>query len=90
MKKLTIFIMAFALACSIAACGCQNSSGMDNTTGTTSAPTTTPTTAPMIDPTILDPTFETNIPDGTVNENSTMPSDTTDATENTTARRLPR
>jgi len=91
MKKLTILILTFALACSIVACGCQSSGGMDNTTGTTApttAPTTTPATRPMIDPTILDPTFETNIPDGTVNDNSTVPSDTTDGTENNGARKF--
>lgn len=85
MKRIVIIALVLVLACSIAACGCQNSSDMNNTTATTKA-TTNPTTEPMIDPTILDPTFETNIPDSTVNENSTGHTGTTDSTENTNAR----
>ena len=83
MKKVTIFALILVLACSMAACGCQKNNNMgDNTTNTTKA-TTAPTTQPMIDPTILDPTFETNIPDSTVNGNSTDKNNMTDPTHGT-------
>ncbi|MBO5868618.1 MAG: hypothetical protein J6Q54_06915 [Oscillospiraceae bacterium] len=68
MKKTIILAIIIALACTVTACGCQMSSNMDNTTGTSNS-----TTKPMVDPTILEPTFETNIPDENVNENSTDP-----------------
>lgn len=90
MKRLTAFILSLALACSVAACGCQSNNLADNTTATTGTTPTIPTTQPILDPTILDPTFETNIPDSTVNDNSTMPTDTTGNTENTMPRHLPK
>ena len=85
MKKFVFFALALILCCGLAACGCQMSTGNDmgNTTTTNS---TTATKAPMIDPTILDPTLDTNIPDPTVNGNSTIDTGAPDATENTGAR----
>lgn len=88
MKKIIAFIASIALAGSITACGCQNSTMMDNTT-TPGTSETTPTSKPLIDPTIIDPTFETNIPDGTVDNNSTDPFDETTPT-GTTDNTLPR
>ena len=84
MKKLCALILAMLLVFSMSACGCQNSKDMDNNmtqspTSTTerTEPSTADTMPSIVDPTILDPTFETNIPDGTVNENSTTDTDGT-------------
>ena len=61
MKKAIIFTLVLLLSFSLAACGRR-----DRTPDTEPRVTTSPL------PTILDPTFETNIPDPSVN--STMPS----------------
>ena len=66
MKRIFILAMAILVTFSLAACGRR-----DKTPATTE-PTRATATIPGMDPTILDPTFETNIPDPSVN--STMPS----------------
>lgn len=83
MKKWCALTIALLLVFSTSACGCQNSGDMSGDTTLTPTSTTkgtesTPaTTDPIVDPTILDPTFETNIPDSTVNDNSTNGTDST-------------
>lgn len=89
MRKIFTFALGFVIAVSLAACGCSRSD-------TPSTPTTTPTTAPstspsttIIDPTIMDPTFETNIPDPNVD--TSMPESTTnmsDPSNNTTGNAM--
>lgn len=84
MKKIAIAILVFALAATMAACGCQNRSNTDNSSTQTSQATTTPTTATIIDPTIMDPTIETNIPDPDINTEATdFTGDTGNSTDNT-------
>lgn len=88
MKKIGIITMVVMLALAAAGCGCTNSSMPETTPSTTPATTAPATTAPATTaPTDMPdiPEFETNIPDPTVNDNSTenttgMP-DTTDATQ---------
>ena len=80
MKQWLALTLAILVMASLAACGCQNSNMGSNTTNTTAATTETTqpapkATEPILDPTILDPTFETNIPDEQVNENSTNSAD---------------
>ena len=88
MKKISIIVLAVVLALSAAGCGCSNSSMPETIPSTTPATTTPATTAPATTaPTIMPeiPEIETNIPDPTVNENSTEdftdmldPTDSTD------------
>ncbi|MBR4864315.1 MAG: hypothetical protein IKU07_07055 [Oscillospiraceae bacterium] len=66
MKKILIFTVAIILCFSLAACGRRDKAPV------TTEPRATTSPLPGMDPTILDPTFETNIPDPGVN--STMPS----------------
>ena len=80
MKKFGIFALAVILALSAAGCGKR-----DNKNPTTTPSTAPATTAPTVMPEI--PEIETNIPDPTVNDNSTGDSTdmtgTTDATDST-------
>lgn len=76
MKHLIAASFAIFLMASLTACGCQNSEMGSNTTNTSTSATEaslppSKATEPILDPTILDPTLETNIPDEHVNEKST-------------------
>ncbi len=90
MKKAVILLVALLLTGSLAACGRRDKTP---TTAATTAPTRSTSPIPGLDPTIMDPTFETNIPDPNVN--STMPSiipdvsipDFTDGTDHTNTYR---
>lgn len=84
MKKIGTIALAVILALSAAGCGCSNSSIPETTPSTTPVTTTPATTAPATTaPTIMPdiPEIETNIPDPTVNDNST--DDSTGMTDNT-------
>ena len=87
MKKIGIIALSVILALSAAGCGGRNNKNPATTPSTvpaTTAPATTApaTTAPTVMPDI--PEIETNIPDPTVNDNSTGDStDMTDATDAT-------
>ena len=63
MKKYTIVLMILAMAISLFACGKKD---MISTTPTTTPTVTTTPTSPS-----TDPTMDTNIPDPTVDSNST-------------------
>lgn len=76
MKKFGMIAMALILTLSLCACGRRNNS--EPTTPTvpkqpTTAPTAAPTTAPTTEPTVMPdlPDMDTNIPDPTVDSNST-------------------
>jgi len=88
MKKITVFALILALIFSLSACG-RRREEKETTPAQTTAPTTAPTTEPITVPTLPDMTMPSeNIPDPTVDSNSTTPTDgensndTTDATEN--------
>ena len=88
MKRIGIIALAVILALSAAGCGCSNSSIRETTPSTAPATTTPATTAPATTaPTIMPdiPEIETNIPDPTVNENSTDDSTDMTGTTDTTA-----
>lgn len=74
MKQLSAIILALVLAVGLCACGCTRRddpmpSEKPVTTPTTTPPTTPTTTPPTTMPDIPEP--ETNIPDPTVDSNST-------------------
>ena len=79
MKKIAMLAMALALMLSMSACGCSN-----RTNTPTVQPTEAPTrpTVPPPEPTIVEPTFETNIPDPDVDNDHMIDEDaTSDMTE---------
>lgn len=88
MKKYGVIALVLVLTMSLCACGRKDDTATTVPTETTSRPTTQPTAAPTTETTIpmLDPTVDTNIPDPTVDHNSTegMDGGMTDNTENTT------
>jgi len=80
MKKIFIIALGFALAASLAACGCSRTDAPTTpSTNATTTPSTSPTTT-ILDPTIMDPTFETNIPDPNVDTSMPDPSVDTEMT----------
>lgn len=88
MKKLFTIVLSLVLTFSLAACGCQakdktQPSTVPSTAPTTTAPTTAATTVPTTASTMpMDPTVGTNIPDPTVDANSTEGTNSiTDSTE---------
>ena len=80
MKKFGIFALTVILLISLVACGRRKET---KPTATTSNTRSTVPDVTILDPTIMDPTLDTNIPDPEVD--STMPDlmDPTSATENT-------
>lgn len=74
MKRLFLTTLILVLTFSLAACGCQASDPMPETTMPTTNATTVPTTAA--------PTIETNIPDPSVD--TSLPDMTEDTTETQT------
>ena len=73
MKTIIIIALVLLLASGLFGCRMGNNEETTPTTGSTEPPATTAPvqTDPIVDPTIMDPTIETNIPDSTVNNNST-------------------
>lgn len=73
MKKLGIFVLTAVLALSMVACRSRNDTQQTEPTVTATTPETQPETAPATIPTMpeVDPTLDTNIPDPSVNDNST-------------------
>ena len=68
MKKQGLFAVLFALCLTLSACGCGSTTAGDPVPSTTNA--TTPSTSTATTPT-TNPTMATNIPDPTVDSNST-------------------
>lgn len=68
MKKQGLIAVLFALCLTLSACGCNSTTAGDPTNGTTAntTPSSSATTAPT-----TNPTMATNIPDPTVDSNST-------------------
>ena len=79
MKKITVTVLAVLLTLCFTACGKTN----DNS-NTATTPTSETSVLPQIDP-----TMDTNIPDDSVNENSTDTTDATDTTGSTDASTAP-
>ena len=89
MKKFGLLILSIILVFSLVACGRRNEAPKPTETTPTTIPATQPVTEPSIMPTMpeIDPTLDTNIPDPSVNGNSTDTTDTTigdntDSTDN--------
>ncbi len=83
MRKLFLFCFVIALCFTLIACG-KNDTG-----AATEVPTTESATIPGLDPTIMDPTIETNIPDPETNKqesetSSSDPMSTDDSTHKDT------
>lgn len=82
MKKFGMIAMALILTLSL--CACRRRDPSETTTPTTTQPTTAPTTAPATapttEPTVMPdlPDMDTNIPDPTVDSNSTDETDNGD------------
>lgn len=75
MKKTAIFTLILALIFSMSACG-RRRDNRETTPSTTSSPTTESTSDPITVPTLPDMTMPSeNIPDPTVDSNSTQPTD---------------
>lgn len=72
MKKFIFAVLVLVLATALVACGCQNRGNTANSSIATTQPTTAPTTPTIIDPTFMNPTIETNIPDPDINTESDM------------------
>ena len=81
MKKIALFIMGAVMTLSLCACACNNTAPATTptTTAPTTRPTTVPTTAPPTMPTetftvpipetnIPDPSVDTSLPEGTMND----------------------
>ena len=77
MKKISIVILVFVMALSLAACGRNN----NNAPGTSAA--TNPSTDMNILPD-MDPTLDTNIPDPSVDTSMPIYTDGTDSTDGST------
>ena len=84
MKRSMITIVALLLAVFLSACGCTNR--VNDVTTPTTKPTTAPTTEPIVSmPDMTVPS--TNIPDPTVDSNSTMSTDGETTTTDTSPAR---
>ena len=77
MKRTAVFALILTLIFCLSACGGRQEE-RDTTPNTTNAPATEPTSEPITVPTLPDMTMPSeNIPDPTVDSNSTQPSDET-------------
>ena len=85
MKKISMLLLAFVVACTMTACLGRKPAETTAPTKTTTAPTTVAptTTAPTIIPTMPDLTEGTNIPDPDVDTSMTNATTGTDTTSGT-------